>query len=144
MRVSSLGQEYPLEEEMATHSSVAWKVPWTEEPGWSQSMGSQRVTGHARVYLQKNVKSPPGSQHSFDPPVLRPDPQNIISFLTRLTTRQATRVQVSSTPTSQRSALLGSEPRTVSWAVLVPCQPTVLNVLSGPASILIFEMPSSL
>ena len=39
-----LGQEDPLEEEMAAHSSVlAWKIPWTEEPGGLQSMGSQRV-----------------------------------------------------------------------------------------------------
>ena len=44
--VRSLGQEYPLEKEMATHSSIhAWKIPWTEEPGGLQSMGSQRV-GH--------------------------------------------------------------------------------------------------
>ena len=44
--VRSLGQEDPLEEEMATHSSVlARKIPWTEEPGWLQSTGSQRV-GH--------------------------------------------------------------------------------------------------
>ena len=42
--VPSLGQEGPLEEEMATHSSIlAWRVPWTEEPGGLQSMGSQRV-----------------------------------------------------------------------------------------------------
>ena len=38
-----LGQEDPLEEEMATHSSAAWRIPWTEEPGGLQSMGSQRV-----------------------------------------------------------------------------------------------------
>ena len=44
--VWSLGQEDPLEKEMATHSStLAWKIPWTEEPGGLQSMGSQRV-GH--------------------------------------------------------------------------------------------------
>ena len=44
--VQSLGQEDPLEEEIATHSSVfAWRIPWTEEPGRLQSMGSQRV-GH--------------------------------------------------------------------------------------------------
>ena len=44
--VRSLGQEDPLEKEMATHSSIlAWKIPWTEEPGRLQSMGSQRV-GH--------------------------------------------------------------------------------------------------
>ena len=45
-RVQSLGQEDPLEKEMATHSStLAWKIPWTEEPDRLQSMGSQRV-GH--------------------------------------------------------------------------------------------------
>ena len=44
--VQSLGQEDPLEKEMATHPSIlAWKIPWTEEPGRLQSMGSQRV-GH--------------------------------------------------------------------------------------------------
>ena len=45
-QVRSLGQEGPLEKEVAIHSStVAWKIPWTEEPGRLQSMGSQRV-GH--------------------------------------------------------------------------------------------------
>ena len=44
--VRSLGQEDPLEKEMAIHSStLAWKIPWMEEPGGLQSMGSQRV-GH--------------------------------------------------------------------------------------------------
>ena len=44
--VRSLGQEVPLEEETATHSSIlAWGIPWTEEPGGLQSMGLQRV-GH--------------------------------------------------------------------------------------------------
>ena len=48
-RVLSLGWEVPLEEEMATHSSIlAWKIPWTEEPGRLHSMGSQRV-GHNLV-----------------------------------------------------------------------------------------------
>ena len=43
-RVQSLGQEDPLEKEMATHSStLAWKIPWTEEPDRLQSTGSQRV-----------------------------------------------------------------------------------------------------
>ena len=42
--VQSLGQEDPLEKEMATHSSIlAWRIAWTDEPGWLQSMGSQRV-----------------------------------------------------------------------------------------------------
>ena len=44
--VQSLDQEDPVEKEMATHSSIlAWKIPWTEEPGGLQSMRSQRV-GH--------------------------------------------------------------------------------------------------
>ena len=44
MQVQSLGQEDPLEEEMATRSSIlAWRIPWTEEPGGLQSMESQRV-----------------------------------------------------------------------------------------------------
>ena len=43
-QVGSHGQEDPLEKEMAAHSStIAWKIPWTEEPGRLQSMGSQRV-----------------------------------------------------------------------------------------------------
>ena len=43
-QVQSLGQEEPLEKEMATHSSIlAWIIPWTEEPGELQSMGMQRV-----------------------------------------------------------------------------------------------------
>ena len=46
MWVQSLGQEDPLEEEMATHSSIlAWRIPWTEEPGRLQSMESEKV-GH--------------------------------------------------------------------------------------------------
>jgi len=45
-QVQFLGQEDPLEKETATHSSIlAWRIPWTEEPGELQSMGSQRV-GH--------------------------------------------------------------------------------------------------
>ena len=45
-QVRSLSQEDPLEKEVATHSSIlAWRIPWTEEPGGLQSMGSQRV-GH--------------------------------------------------------------------------------------------------
>ena len=45
-QVRSVGQEDPLEKEMAVHSSnLAWKIPWTEEHGRLQTMGSQRV-GH--------------------------------------------------------------------------------------------------
>ena len=44
MRVRSLGWEDPLEEEMATYSSIlAWRITWAEEPGMLQSMGPQRV-----------------------------------------------------------------------------------------------------
>ena len=44
MGLPSLGQEYLLEEGMATYSSIlAWRIPWTEEPGGLQSMGWQRV-----------------------------------------------------------------------------------------------------
>ena len=47
--VRSLGWEDPLEKEMATYSSIlAWRTPWTEEPGRLQSMGSQRL-GHDRA-----------------------------------------------------------------------------------------------
>ena len=51
-QVRSLGQEDPLEKETATHSSIlAWEIPWTEEPGGLQSMGSQR-TGYDLVTKQ--------------------------------------------------------------------------------------------
>ena len=49
--VQSLGWEDPLEKRMATHSSIlAWRIPWTEEPGWLQSMESQRVGSIYRYY----------------------------------------------------------------------------------------------
>ena len=58
MQVQSLGQDDPLEKEMATHSSIlACKVPWTEEPGGLQSMGSQRA-GHDWAH------TPPHNEHS--------------------------------------------------------------------------------
>ena len=48
-QVQSQGGEEPLEEEMATHASIlAWEIPWTEQPGGLQSIGSQRV-GHNRA-----------------------------------------------------------------------------------------------
>ena len=44
MQVGSLARENPLEEDMATHSSIlAWRIPWKEEPGWLQSVGLHRV-----------------------------------------------------------------------------------------------------
>ena len=57
MLIWSLGQEDPLEEEMALHSSIlAWEIPWTEEPGRQQSRGSERV-GHdwARMHAGASV-----------------------------------------------------------------------------------------
>ena len=50
MRVQSLGPEDPLEESTATHSSIlAWRIPWTEEPGGLQSTGSQSWTQLSRL-----------------------------------------------------------------------------------------------
>ena len=47
IQVRSLGWDDPLQEEMATHSGIlAWKIPWTEEPGRLQSMGLQTSVGH--------------------------------------------------------------------------------------------------
>ena len=52
--VEFLGWEGPLEEGMATHSRfLAWRIPWTEEPGGLQSMGSQRIRhGQTNLHLQ--------------------------------------------------------------------------------------------
>ena len=69
-QVQSLAQEDPLEKEMAIHSSIlAWEIPWTEEPGGLQSMGSQRVrhdwaTEHACILCVRhstlvNLCNPP-------------------------------------------------------------------------------------
>ena len=59
-RVWSLGQEDPLEKGMTTHSTIlAWRIPWTEEPGGLQSMGLQRV-GHdwaTNTYFQTCLKN---------------------------------------------------------------------------------------
>ena len=56
MRVQSLVQEDPLEEEMATHSSIpTWRVPWTEEPGGLQSMGSESDTTSIHPHHIKNA-----------------------------------------------------------------------------------------
>ena len=68
IQVQSLGQEDPLEKEMATHSSIlAWEIPRTEEPGGRQSMGSQSVehnlaTKHIMTvlaWLWRDKKTPP-------------------------------------------------------------------------------------
>ena len=63
MQVWSLGQEDPLEKEMATHSSIlAWEIPWTEEPGRLQSVGSQRIIHYLAT-----------KQHWYDLPQTTPD-----------------------------------------------------------------------
>ena len=55
--VQLLGQEDPLEEGMATHSSfLAWRVPWTEEPGGLRSMGLQRVGWTGLKRLSRHVQ----------------------------------------------------------------------------------------
>ena len=52
----SLGWEDPLEEEMATHSSIlAWRIPWTEEPGGLQSMGLQESDTTEHLQAHKHV-----------------------------------------------------------------------------------------
>ena len=62
--VRSLGQDDPLEKEMATHSSsLAWKIPWTEEPGRLQSMGSQRVGHDWATLLHTSWKDEPQMDH---------------------------------------------------------------------------------
>ena len=55
--VQSLGQEDLLEKEMAIHSStIAWEIPWTEEPGRLQSIGSQRVGHDLHLSLRVSVR----------------------------------------------------------------------------------------
>ena len=62
IQVPSLGQEDPLEEEMATHSSVlAQEITWTEEPGRLQSMASQELDMTERLNLPKVLKM--GNKH---------------------------------------------------------------------------------
>ena len=63
MRVQSLGQEDPLEEEMATHSSIlAWEIPWTEEPGGIQCWGHKEsdTTEHIRMITTPSSGSTTG------------------------------------------------------------------------------------
>ena len=70
-QVLSLGQEDPLEEGMVIQSSIlAWRIPWTEEPGGLQSIGSQRVrhdwvTEHAGMHLEKDICLFPFSFREF-------------------------------------------------------------------------------
>ena len=54
--IQALSQEDPLEKKMATHYSIlAWKIPWTEEPGRLQSMGSQRVGHNLAIKQQQQI-----------------------------------------------------------------------------------------
>ena len=79
-RVQSLGQEDPLEKGMAAHSSIlAWKIPWTEEPGGLQSMGLQRV-GHdwatntffcIKIERLVSISQNPGFELQFFPVCLK-------------------------------------------------------------------------
>ena len=63
-QVQALGQEGPWRKGMATHSSVfAWRIPWTEEPGGLQSMGSQRV-GHDLATKQQALSSRGWEHHN--------------------------------------------------------------------------------
>ena len=58
MQVQSLGQEDPLQKEMAAHSSIlAWEIPWTEEPGRLQSMGLQRAGHDLGIKQEQNYIS---------------------------------------------------------------------------------------
>ena len=74
-QVQLLGQEDPLEKEMASHSStLAWRIPWTEEPGGLQTMGWQRVRRHftftfngASQVAQWQRICLPSRKHRFDP-----------------------------------------------------------------------------
>ena len=69
--VQSLGRDDPLEKEIATHSSVlAWRIPWTKEPGRLQSMGSQRA-GHSWKWLTHTIDSYYTHQKHPPPQVVR-------------------------------------------------------------------------
>ena len=77
VQVRSLGLEDPLEEEMATYSSIlSWKIPWTEEPGWLQSMESWRAVHdgaqmQATRVIQPENNIPVNLVHNFDADTVR-------------------------------------------------------------------------
>ena len=57
-QVQSLGQEDPLEKEMVTHFSIlAWRIPWTQEPGGLQFIGLQRVRHGKRLSMHASISS---------------------------------------------------------------------------------------
>ena len=66
MRVQSLVQDDPLEEELATHSSIlTWRIAWTEEPGVLQSMGSQSQTQLACMHIRLKMPLHEKKFHEF-------------------------------------------------------------------------------
>ena len=81
--IQSLGQENPLENRMATHSNIlAWRIPWTDEPGGLESMGSQRVRHHFVTKQQQSftlhmaLTGPKYHTYTgFSPPSLEQIPQ---------------------------------------------------------------------
>ena len=77
MHILSLGWEDPLEEEMATHSSIlVWSIPWTEEPGGRQSMGWQRVGQTEQAHTHTTCSRPRALRAPQLPPLtaLSPGP----------------------------------------------------------------------
>ena len=87
--VRSLGWEDPLEKEMAAHSStLAWKIPWTEEPGGLQPMGSQSQTRLSDLIFSCSMRTPScGIQWD---PVVEPSPPALgVQSFSRWTTREA-------------------------------------------------------
>ena len=86
-QVLSLGWEDPLEKEMATHSSIlAWEIPWTEEPGGLQSMGSQELGTTQQLSHYQTPWAGPQCHHLGASkienlrPHLRPMGQNLHSY----------------------------------------------------------------
>ena len=73
--VRSLGQEDPLEKEMATHSSIlAWRIPWTKEPGGQQSVGSQDLDMTRQSLVAQTVKRLPTMRETLVQSLGREDP----------------------------------------------------------------------
>ena len=84
--VRSLEGEDPLEENMATHSNIlAWRIPWTEEPGWLQSMGSQRVRHGSSDFIRMLGFSSVGYKRNID--IAKQQPLSIFSGLPQETAR---------------------------------------------------------
>ena len=82
MQVQSLGQGDPLEDEMATHSTIlAWKIPWTEEPGVLQSVGSPRVR-HSWAQWWAREHSVEGNLYFFLVKSMRPTQRGWLSSWT--------------------------------------------------------------